>query len=88
MFYQRIMRGNDQQAGGPIINSQEPLCPMYDSVGIVKALFQVFVRKKSIEYRLFGKDGVKGAYSAFILTLDTVLPKPTIGAGRNLRRSF
>ena len=61
--------------------------PMYDSVGFVKALFGAFGRKKSIGQRLFGKDGVKGAYFAFISTLDTGLPKPTIGAGRNLRRS-
>jgi hypothetical protein len=61
---------------------------MYDIVGIVKAFFRAIGRKKGIEYRLFGKGGVKGAYSAFISTLDTVLPKPTIGAGRNLRRSF
>ena len=61
---------------------------MYDIVGIVKALFQAFGRKKSIVSRPFGKDGVKGAFFAFISTLDTVLPKPTIGSGRNLRRSF
>ena len=61
---------------------------MYDSVGFVKALFRVFGRKKSRVGRLFGKDGVKGAFFAFISTLDTDLPKPTIGAGRNLRRSF
>ena len=61
---------------------------MYDSVGFVKALFRGFGRKKSREGRLFGKDGVKGAYFAFISTLDTVLPKPTIRAGMNLRRSF
>jgi hypothetical protein len=28
--------------------------------------------------RLFGKDGVKGAFFAFISTLDTGLPKPII----------
>jgi hypothetical protein len=61
---------------------------VYDSVGFVKALFQAFGRKKSIRQRLFGKDGVKGAFFAFISTLDTVLPKPIIGAGRNLRRFF
>jgi hypothetical protein len=61
---------------------------MYDSVGFVKALFGVFGRKKSIEKRLFGKGGVKGAFFAFISTLDTVIPKPTIELGTNLRRSF
>jgi hypothetical protein len=61
---------------------------VYDSVGFVKALFWVFGRKKSREGRLFGKAGVKGAYFAFISTLDTVLPKPTIELGTNLRRSF
>jgi hypothetical protein len=35
--------------------------------------------------RLFGKDGVKGAFFAFISTLDTGLPKPTIELGTNLR---
>jgi hypothetical protein len=53
----------------------------------VKCFFQAFGRKKSIVSRPFGKDGVKGAFFAFISTLDTGLPKPTIGAGRNLRRS-
>jgi hypothetical protein len=61
---------------------------VYDSVGFVKALFRAFGRKKSMEKRLFGKDGVKGAFFAFISTLDTVLPKPTIELGTNLRRSF
>ena len=51
---------------------------MYDSVGFVKALFWAFGRKKSIGERLFGKDGVKGAFLAFISTLDTGLPKPTM----------
>jgi hypothetical protein len=57
---------------------------MYDSVGSCQVFFRVFSRKKSIEQRLFGKGGVKGAYVAFISTLDTVLPKPTIGSGTNL----
>jgi hypothetical protein len=61
---------------------------VYDSVGFVKAFFRAFGRKKGIERRLFGKDGVKGAFFAFISTLDTVLPKPTIELGTNLRRSF
>jgi hypothetical protein len=59
-----------------------------DSVGFVKALFRAFGRKKSRVGRLFGRDRVKGAYFAFISILDTGLPKPTIGAGTNLRRSF
>ena len=61
---------------------------MYDSVGFVKALFRVFGRKKSRVGRLFGKDGVKGAFFAFISTLDTVLPKQTMELGTNLGRSF
>jgi hypothetical protein len=61
---------------------------VYDSVGIVKALFRAFGRKKSKGQRPFGKGGVKGAYFAFISTLDTVLPKPTMEFGTNLRRSF
>ena len=61
---------------------------MYDSVGIVKAYFGAFGRKKSIEKRLFGKGGVKGAYFAFISTLDTVLAKPTLEAGTNRRCFF
>ena len=67
--------------------SQPPkICSaVYDSVGFVKALFGFFGRKKSIEERLFGKDGVKGAFFAFISTLDTGLPKPTIEPGSNLR---
>jgi hypothetical protein len=44
-----------------------------------------FGHKKSMEKRLFGKDGVKGAFFAFISTLDTGLPKPTIVQGTNLR---
>jgi hypothetical protein len=38
-----------------------------------------------MEKRLFGKDGVKGAFFAFISTLDIDLPKPTIELGTNLR---
>ena len=44
-----------------------------------------FCRIKSIGELLFGKDGVKGAYFAFISTLDTALPEPTIEPGTNLR---
>jgi len=61
---------------------------MYGSVGLVKALFWAFGRKESIERLLFGKDGVKGAFFAFISPLDTGLPKPTIELGTNLRCSF
>jgi len=55
---------------------------VYDSVGFVKALFGAFGRKKSRVGHLFGKAGVKGAHVAFISTLDTGLPKPTIGQER------
>jgi hypothetical protein len=58
---------------------------MYDRVGFVNALFAPFGRKKSLGGRPFGKDGVKGAFLAFISTLDSGLPKPTIGQGTNLR---
>jgi hypothetical protein len=61
---------------------------MYDSVGVVKALFRVFGRKKSMGHPLFGKGVVKGAFFAFISTLDSVLSKPTVELGGNLRGSF
>jgi hypothetical protein len=57
---------------------------MYDSVGFVKALFRAIGCKKSMARRLFGKAGVKSAFFAFISTLDTGLPKPTIEFGSNL----
>ena len=46
-----------------------------------RLFFEAFGRKKSVEKRLFGKDGVKGAFFAFISTLDTGLPKPAIEPG-------
>ncbi len=58
---------------------------MYDSVGLVKAFFAALGRKKCVEKRRRGEDGVKGAFFAFISTLDTVLPTSTIGLGLNLR---
>jgi len=61
---------------------------VYDIVGFVKALFGALGRKKSITKRPFGKAGVKGAYFAFISTLDTGLAKPTLELGSNLRCSF
>jgi hypothetical protein len=61
---------------------------VFDIVGIVKALFGVIGCKQSMEYRLFGKASVKGAFFAFISTLDTGLPKPTMELGTNLRRSL
>jgi hypothetical protein len=50
-----------------------------------RLIFGAFGRKTSIEKRLFGKAGIKGAFFAFISTLDTGLPKPTIELGSNLR---
>jgi hypothetical protein len=47
---------------------------MYDRVGFVKVLFRPSCRSKSINEFLFGKDSVKGAFFAFISTLDTGLP--------------
>jgi hypothetical protein len=46
-----------------------------------RLFFAPFGRKKSMRERLFGKDGVKGAFFAFISTLDTGLPKPAIEPG-------
>jgi hypothetical protein len=61
---------------------------VYDSVGLVKALFVVFGRKKSIGKRQFGKAGVKGAYFAFILTLDTRILTFTISLETKIRVLF
>jgi hypothetical protein len=58
---------------------------VYDSVGVVKAFFTALGRKKCVGKRRCGEAGVKGAFFAFISTLDTGLPKPTIELGSNLR---
>jgi hypothetical protein len=55
---------------------------VYDSVGVVKAFFMALGRKKCEERRRCGEAGVKGAFFAFISTLDTGLPTSTIGLGR------
>src|ERR1700676_410630 len=54
---------------------------VYDCVGLVKAFFTALGRKKCVEKRRCGKAGVKGAFFAFISTLDTGLPTSTIGLG-------
>jgi len=55
---------------------------VYDSVGVVKAFFMALGRKKCVARRRRGEAGVKGAFFAFISTLDTGLPTSTIGLGR------
>ena len=55
---------------------------MYDIVGVVKAFFMALGRKKCVGRRRRGEAGVKGAFFAFISTLDTGLPTSTIGLGR------
>jgi hypothetical protein len=57
---------------------------VYDNVGLVKAFFTALGRKKCVGKRRRGESGVKGAYFAFISTLDTGLPTSTIGFGSNL----
>jgi hypothetical protein len=52
---------------------------VYDIVGVVKAFFMALGRKKCEERRRRGEIGVKGAFFAFISTLDTDLPTSTIG---------
>jgi hypothetical protein len=56
-----------------------------DSVGFVKAFFKALGLKKRGGMRRRGRGGVKGAYFAFISTLDTALPTSTIGFGSNVR---
>jgi hypothetical protein len=55
---------------------------VYDIVGVVKAFFMTLGRKKCLARRRRGEAGVKGAFFAFISTLDTGLPTSTIGLGR------
>ena len=55
---------------------------VYDIVGVVKAFFMALGRKKCEERRRRGEIGVKGAFFAFISTLDTGLPTSTMGLGR------
>jgi len=62
--------------------------PCMTASALSRLFFGAFGRKKSMGKRLFGKDGVKGAIFAFISTLDSVLPKPTIELGTSLRCSF
>ena len=54
---------------------------VYDIVGFVKAIFTALGRKNCVERRRCGEAGVKGAFFAFISTLDTGLPTSTIGLG-------
>jgi hypothetical protein len=54
---------------------------VYDFVGFVKAIFTALGRKNCVESRRCGEGGVKGAFFAFISTLDTGLPTSTIGLG-------
>ncbi len=54
---------------------------VYDNVGFVKAIFTTLGRKNRVEKRRCGEAGVKGAFFAFISTLDTGLPTSTIGWG-------
>ncbi len=62
-----------------------PILAVYDCVGFVKAIFMVLGRKNCVERRRCGEAGVKGAFFAFISTLDTGLPTSTIGLGSNVR---
>src|ERR1035438_7870095 len=55
---------------------------MYDCVGLVKAFFTALGRKKCVRRRRCGEAGVKGAFFAFISTLDTGLSTSTIGWGQ------
>jgi hypothetical protein len=55
---------------------------VYDSVGFVKAFFKALGLRKRVERRRCGEAGVKGAFFAFISTLDTGLPTSTMGLGR------
>ena len=57
------------------------LLAVYDIVGFVKAIFTALGRKNCVERRRCGEAGVKGAFFAFISTLDTGLPTSTIGLG-------
>src|ERR1700676_2809841 len=58
---------------------------VYDCVGFVKAVFTALGRKNCVRRRRCGEAGVKGAFFAFISTLDTGLPTSTIGLGSNVR---
>jgi hypothetical protein len=58
---------------------------MYDSVGFVKAIFSALGRKNCVERRRCGEAGVKGAFFAFISTLDTAFPTPQLDWGSNVR---
>jgi hypothetical protein len=55
---------------------------VYDNVGFVKAIFAALGRENCAERRRCGEAGVKGAFFAFISTLDAGLPTSTIGLGR------
>jgi hypothetical protein len=54
---------------------------VYDCVGLVKAFFTALGRKQCVRRRRCEEAGVKGAFFAFISTLDTGLPTSTIGLG-------
>jgi hypothetical protein len=54
---------------------------VYDCVGFVKAIFMALGLKNCVGRRRCGEAGVKGAFFAFISTLDTGLPTSTIGSG-------
>jgi hypothetical protein len=54
---------------------------VYDNVSFIKTIFAALGRKNRVERRRCGEAGVKGAFFAFISTLDTGLPTSTIGWG-------
>ncbi len=67
-------------AGDPW-EAENRVLSVYDNVGFVKAIFTTLGRKNRVEKRRCGEAGVKGAFFAFISTLDTGLPTSTIGWG-------
>ena len=77
--------GNRDLGTSPHFSQDARKCSaVYDSVGLVKAFFTALGRKKCTGKHRCGEAGVKGAFFAFISTLDTGLPTSTIGFGSNV----
>jgi hypothetical protein len=61
---------------------------MYDSVGVVKAVFFRFFGKTAQGSPVAGIGVSRAPFFAFILTLDTPIPALTIGLGTKIRVLF
>jgi len=63
----------------PLRSRRRGTLAVYDCVGFVKAILTALGRENCVEMRLRGEAGVKGAFFAFISTLDTGLsPLPQL----------